>query len=227
MIVKEVKITRSNGLKSINHLVSFVLVLSLITIFYNIAEGLFSLLFGMSDETLALFGFGLDSFVEVISGIGILHMIIRMKQNPASERDGFERTALKITGFSFYLLCAGLIIASLLLIINNVKPETTIVGIIISLISILTMYALLHYKLKVGKALNSDAIIADANCTKTCFYLSFILLASSLSYEVFKIGYTDIAGSLGIAYFAFKEGKESIEKSRSKKFSCSCVDDCH
>jgi divalent metal cation (Fe/Co/Zn/Cd) transporter len=227
MIVKEVKITSSNGLKSFNHLVSFALVLSLITIFYNIAEGLFSVLFGMSDETLALFGFGLDSFVEVISGIGILHMIVRMKRNPVSERDGFERTALKITGFSFYLLCAGLIIASVLLIINNVKPETTIVGIIISLISILTMYALLHYKLKVGKALNSDAIIADANCTKTCFYLSFILLASSLSCEIFKIGYLDIAGSIGIAYFAFKEGKESIEKSKSEKLSCSCEDDCH
>jgi divalent metal cation (Fe/Co/Zn/Cd) transporter len=150
-----------------------------------------------------------------------------MKRNPISERDEFERTALKITGFSFYLLSAGLILASLLLIINNVKPETTIVGIIISLISILTMYALLYNKLKVGKALNSDAIIADANCTKTCFYLSFILLASSLSYEVFKIGYLDIAGSLGIAYFAFKEGKESIDKSKSNSLSCSCEDNCH
>jgi len=142
-------------------------------------------------------------------------------------RDKFERTALKITGFSFYLLCAGLIIASLILIINDVKPETTMIGIIVSIISIVTMYALVHYKLKVGRAINSDAIIADANCTKTCFYLSFILLASSLSYEVFKIAYLDIAGTLGIAYFAFKEGKESIEKSKSAKLSCSCEDECH
>ena len=89
------------------------------------------------------------------------------------------------------------------------------------------MYTLVHYKLKVGKKLNSDAIIADANCTKTCFYLSFILLASSLSYEIFKIGYLDIAGSLGVAYFAFKEGKEALEKSKSDKLSCSCEDDCH
>ena len=213
--------------KEFKSLVSFALILSIITILYNIAEGVFSVFFGLNDETLALFGFGLDSFVEVISGIGILHMIIRMKRNPIAQRDGFERTALRITGFSFYLLCAGLILASLLLIINDVKPETTQVGIVISLISILTMYALVHYKLKVGKALNSDAIIADANCTKTCFYLSFILLASSLSYEVFKIGYIDIAGSLGIAYFAFKEGKESIEKSKSEKLSCSCEDNCH
>jgi len=221
------EIHKSTDPKSFKGLVSFALLLSVITILYNIAEGLISIFFGLNDETLALFGFGLDSFVEVISGIGILHMIIRMKRNPISERDRFERTALKITGFSFYLLCAGLILASVLLIINDVKPDTTIVGIVISLISILTMYALLHYKLKVGRALNSDAIIADANCTKTCFYLSFILLASSLSYELFKIGYLDIAGSLGIAYFAFKEGKESIEKSNSAILSCSCEDDCH
>jgi len=227
MILKESKIKDSSDLISFKYLVSFALILSIITILYNIGEGVFSVFFGLNDETLALFGFGLDSFVEVISGIGILHMIIRMKRNPIAQRDGFERTALRITGFSFYLLCAGLILASLLLIINDVKPETTQVGIVISLISILTMYALVHYKLKVGKALNSDAIIADANCTKTCFYLSFILLASSLSYEVFKIGYIDIAGSLGIAYFAFKEGKESIEKSKSEKLSCSCEDNCH
>ena len=227
MSKNQTEINNSTDSKSFKGLVSFALLLSVITILYNIAEGLISIFFGLNDETLALFGFGLDSFVEVISGIGILHMIIRMKRNPISERDRFERTALKITGLSFYLLCAGLILASVLLIINDVKPDTTIVGIVISLISILTMYALLHYKLKVGRALNSDAIIADANCTKTCFYLSFILLASSLSYEVFKIGYLDIAGSLGIAYFALKEGKESIEKANSAKLSCSCQDDCH
>lgn len=213
--------------KTSSQLVSFALLLSIITIVYNILEGFFSLFFGINDETLALFGFGVDSFVEVISGIGIFHMIIRMKRNPVSFRDNFERTALKITGVSFFLLSGGLIIASLLLFLNNVKPETTLFGIVISIVSILTMYMLLHYKLKVGKELNSDAIIADANCTKTCFYLSFILLVTSLSYEVFNIGYLDIAGSLGISYFAYKEGKESLEKSKSEKVSCTCKDNCH
>jgi len=207
-------------------LVSFALLLSIITIAYNILEGFISIFFGLNDDSLALFGFGVDSFVEVISGIGIFHMIIRMKRNPIIYRDKFERTALKITGFSFYLLSVGLIIGSVVMILNEVKPETTIFGIAISIISILTMYVLLHFKLKVGNELNSDAIIADANCTKTCFYLSFILLASSLSYEVFKIGYLDLAGSLGIAYFSFREGKESIEKSKSTKLSCSCNDNC-
>lgn len=83
----------------------------------------------------------------------------------------------------------------------------------------------MNAKLKVGKKINSDAIIADANCTKTCFYLSFILLFSSTFFEIFQIGYLDILGSLGIAYFSFKEGKEAIEKSNSQNLSCSC--NCH
>ena len=62
-----------------NKLIRTAFILSLITIIYNIAEGLISVYFGSGDETLALLGFGVDSFVEVISGIGIAHMIFRMK----------------------------------------------------------------------------------------------------------------------------------------------------
>ncbi|PKP35641.1 MAG: hypothetical protein CVU00_01505 [Bacteroidetes bacterium HGW-Bacteroidetes-17] len=210
-----------------SRLIKTAFILAIVTITYNILEGLVSIYYGMEDETLALLGFGVDSFVEVISGIGILHLVWRMKYSAVSRRDQFERQALKITGFAFYLLTAGLIVGAVFNIINDIKPDTTIVGIIISSISILTMYVLMTFKLKVGKALNSDAIIADANCTKTCFYLSFILLASSLLYELTGIGYIDIAGSLGVAWFAFKEGKEAFDKSKSESLSCCCNDGCH
>lgn len=194
--------------------------LSIITIVYNLIEGGVSTIFGASDETLALFGFGVDSFVEVLSGIGIAHMIVRMKRSPVEQRDQFEVTALKITGIAFYLLVAGLILGSALSIIFRSEPKTTLVGIIISAISILTMYFLYKSKLKTGKELNNQAIISDAHCTKTCFYLSFILLGSSLIYELFKIPYIDAIGSLGIAWYAFKEGKESFEKARTRKLTC-------
>jgi len=209
-----------------NKLIRTAFILSLITIFYNIAEGLISIYFGAGDETLALLGFGVDSFVEVISGIGIAHLILRMKYAKVQTRDSFEKTALRVTGTAFYLLTAGLLIGSVLNIINDVKPTTTIPGIIIAAISIATMYWLMTSKLKVGKALNSDAIIADANCTKTCFYLSFILLISSGLYELFAIAYFDVLGSLGIAYFAFKEGREAFEKVRTGKLLCNCDDHC-
>ncbi len=154
-------------------------ILSIITIVYNVIEGIVSIYFGIGDETLALLGFGIDSFVEVISGLGIAHMVWRMNRTSVAGRDGFERLALRITGTAFYLLVAGLIIGAAINIIEGGAPQTTQVGIIISTLSILTMYFLMSAKLQVGRRLNSDAIIADANCTKTCFYLSIILLASS------------------------------------------------
>lgn len=75
--------------------------LALITIVYNLIEGVISVFFGYEDGTVALFGFGVDSFVEVISGLGIWHMIRSMKQNSSENHDNFERTALKVTGTAF------------------------------------------------------------------------------------------------------------------------------
>ncbi len=207
-----------------NKLLKKALILAVITVVYNIMEGLVSVFFGAKDETLALLGFGVDSFVEVISGIAILHMVLRMKYSKVNTRDKFERTALIVNGSAFYLLTFGLIAGSVINILYDIRPSATFAGIIISLISIGTMYYLMKAKLKVGHEMKSDAIIADANCTKTCFYLSFILLASSGLYEIFHIAYFDILGSLGIAYYAFKEGKESFEKSQSAEISCECDD---
>ncbi|MBU2650386.1 MAG: cation transporter [Bacteroidetes bacterium] len=208
-------------------LINTALWLSVLTIVYNIAEGLVSIFFGLSDDTLALLGFGIDSFVEVISGAGILHMVIRMKRSGEEFHDRFERNALRITGYSFFLLAVGLIFGSIINITQGNNPDTTIPGILISVFSIGTMWFLMRAKLKTGKKLGSEAIIADAMCTRTCFYLSVILLISSGLYEIFRIGYFDIAGSLGIAWFAFREGKEALEKAAGKT-SCSCgTDGCH
>lgn len=199
-------------------------VLSLVTIFYNLAEGLISVVLGYEDETLSLFGFGVDSFVEVFSGIGVWHMLYRLKTNGDERRDDFEKTALKITGSGFYVLAVSLVITSFYNIAINHKPETTFWGIIISLVSIITMSLLIKYKLVAGKALDSAALIADANCTKTCLYLSVALLASSIGYELTGFGGIDSLGAFVIAYFSFKEGKEAFEKVKSGKH-CGCESD--
>jgi divalent metal cation (Fe/Co/Zn/Cd) transporter len=200
-------------------------VLSLITIFYNILEGLVSVYFGVEDETLALFGFGLDSFVEVISGIGIWHMLNRIRRNVGANSDNFERQALKITGTAFYILSLGLVATALINIYLGHKPETTLWGIVISMVSIFTMWSLIQYKIKIGTQLGSQAIIADANCTKACLYLSIILLVSSAGYELTGIGGLDSIGAVFIAGFSFKEGRESFHK--AKGVACSCQGNCH
>lgn len=194
--------------------------LAIFTIVYNVAEGLFSTYMGVEDESLALFGFGVDSFIEAISGFGIAHMVLRIQRHPGSNRDDFERRALRVTGFSFYALVVGLITTSAYHIAIAHKPETTFWGVIISLISIVVMLFLIVAKVRVGKQLNSPAILADAECTKVCIYMSVLLLLSSAIYELTNFTYTDSLGTLALAYFAFKEGRECFEKAKSNNLCC-------
>lgn len=198
--------------------------LAVFTIIYNMIEGIVAMWFGASDETLALFGFGVDSFIEVISAVGIWHMIRRIRSNNGETSDEFEQLALKITGGSFYVLAAGLAVTAVLNIHLKHKPETTVWGIVISLISILFMWFLIQQKTKVGKALNSEAILADAACSRVCVYLSLVLLTASVGYELTGIGYLDAIGALLIAYLSMKEGWESFQK--AKGISCSCSRSC-
>jgi divalent metal cation (Fe/Co/Zn/Cd) transporter len=191
--------------------------LSLFTISYNIAEGLVSMFAGYEDETLALFGFGADSFIEVMSGIGVAVMIIRIRKNHESSRSKLESDALKITGISFFLLSAGLLAGMIINVIQRHKPETTFWGIVISLVSIITMTWLARAKAKTGKELKSDPIIADSKCTMVCIYMSLVLLASSLVFELTHFAYADIIGAAGLIYFSVKEGKESFMKARGKE----------
>ena len=197
--------------------------LSLFTIFYNIIEGIVSIVLGYEDETLTLLGFGIDSFIEVVSGIGIAVMILRIRKNPGSSINKFEITALKITGTAFYILSVGLLAGVALNIVNKHKPETTFWGIIISLISIVVMIWLMQAKRNTGKQLNSEPIISDSNCTKICVYMSVILLVSSLIYELTGFIYADAIGTLGLIYFSISEGKEAFEKAKGKNY---CCDDC-
>ena len=194
--------------------------LAIFTIIYNIGEGIISTYFGFEGGSLALFGFGADSFIEVVSGIGIAYMIVRIQKNEKSNRASFENMALKITGTGFYILVAALLVSSIYNIWTKHKPQTTLWGIIISLISILVMWLLTNWKRKVGKELNSAPILADANCTLMCVYMSVILLISSGIYELFKIPYIDSLGTLGLSWFAFKEGKECFEKAKGNEDTC-------
>jgi divalent metal cation (Fe/Co/Zn/Cd) transporter len=188
--------------------------LSIFTIFYNIVEGLVSMILGYKDETLTLFGFGVDSFIEVISGIGIAVMILHIQKNNESSKNIFEIKALRITGTSFYLLSTGLLGGILLNIITDHKPETTLWGIIISLVSIFVMIWLMMAKRNVGKSLHSEPIISDSNCTKVCVYMSIVLLISSLIYEITGFAYSDVIGAAGLIYFSISEGKEAFEKAK-------------
>ena len=193
-------------------------------IVYNIAEGIVSVWLGLEEETLALFGFGLDSFIEAVSAVAIAVMILRIWRSPEHPRSRFESAALTVTGWCFYVLALGLVAGAGLNIWQNNHPRTTIAGVIISAISIAVMWIMLAAKLRIGRALHSDAMVADARCTQVCIYMSLVLLAASGLYELTRIGYIDSLGAAAIAWFSYREGKEAIDKAAGR--DC-CDHACH
>lgn len=195
-------------------LYTWALNLAILTVIYNIAEGLIAIYFGIKDETLTLFGFGADSFVETISAIGVTQMVIRIKKNSSSDKGKYEVLALKITGWCFYALAVILTVSAIYNVIEGNEPNSAMAGVIIASISIITMWALIQAKISLGKKLNSDAIIADAKCNQICLYMSLILLISSGLWWFWQISYIDTIGTAGIVYFSIKEGQEAFNKAK-------------
>jgi divalent metal cation (Fe/Co/Zn/Cd) transporter len=210
---------------SLDRLWKAALWLAVFTILYNIVEGLVSIYFGAQDEALTLFGFGVDSFIEVMSGIGIFAMVLRIRRNPETQRSRFEQTALRVTGTSFYLLAVGLGATAVYNLFTGHKPESTLPGLIISVISIAVMWLLVYAKRRVGRALNSAPILSDANCTMVCIYMSVVLLVSSLVYQFTGFAWVDTLGAVGLVYFSVNEGKEAFEKARDLSLECCCGED--
>lgn len=199
--------------------------LAVLTIIYNFAEGLISVWFGIADEALTLFAFGVDSYIEVISAVGVWHMLRRLRNAAVDEdRDAFERRALRITGASFYVLAVGLAFTATWNIYKGHEPDTTKWGIIVGAVSIVCMWLLVHFKKRTGEALNSKAILADAACSRVCMLLSLVLLLASIGYELTGIGALDSIGTLAIAWLSIREGKEAFQK--AKGISCCCHGTC-
>jgi divalent metal cation (Fe/Co/Zn/Cd) transporter len=120
-----------------------------------------------------------------------------------------------------YALAILLVLTAALSIYEKHEPKNTVPGLIIASISIGFMWYLTQQKIKVGKALESDAIISDANCAKVCMYMSMVLLGSSFIYYLTSFAFIDALGALGIAYFSYTEGKESLEKAAGVH-ECGC-----
>lgn len=195
-------------------------------IVYNLVEGIVSVWLGVKEETLSLLGFGVDSFIEAVSAVAIAVMVLRIWRSPATPRSSFESLALTITGWCFHLLAIVLVVGAAFNVWQGKHPQTTIAGVIIAAISIAVMWLMLAAKLRIGRALHSDAMVADAKCTQVCIYMSVVLLISSGLYELSRlyglrgIGYIDSLGALAIAYFSYREGVEALEKASGQHTCC-------
>ena len=198
--------------------------LAVFTILYNLVEGLVSMGFGWSDDSLSLFGFGADSFIEVFSALLILW---RLRADGCGEDlIARERKATKGIGWMLLLLAAGVIGGSLLQLKAAAHPSTTLPGVIVSLASLGFMVFLWRAKLAAAKALDSRAVAGDAACSLACIQLSVILFAGSLLFIAApSLWWADSAAALALAFFIGKEGWEMRRAAMREDFDGGCG--CH
>jgi divalent metal cation (Fe/Co/Zn/Cd) transporter len=176
---------------------------------WNALEGLVAVVAGAIAGSISLVGFGIDSFIEVTSGSVLLW---RMSVDAeVHRRELNERRALRIVGGCFLLLAAYLAYESALDLWSRRAPEHSIPGIVLACVSLVVMPLLSRAKRKVGTALGSAAMHADAKQTEFCTYLSGILLAGLLLNALFGLWWTDPVAALIMVPIIAKEGIEGLQ----------------
>src|ERR1700674_5406460 len=179
------------------------------TIAWNAAEGLVAVVAGVIAGSISLVGFGIDSFVEVTSGSVLLW---RMSvDSELQRRELNEKRALRIVGVCFLLLSAYIAYESVLDLWSGRAPEHSIPGIVLACVSLVVMPLLSRAKRKVGRALGSAAMHADAKQSEFCTYLSAILLSGLLLNAFFGLWWADPAAALIMAPIIAKEGIEGLQ----------------
>lgn len=197
--------------------------LSWLTIGYNILEGLVSVYFGLEKDSIALAGFGLDSFIEVASaGVVLWRFQSEMGRHEGLSLDA-ERRALSAIGRLFVAL--GLVTAAgcALKLARHAQPETAVPGALVSVISLSFMFFLWSAKKKVAVGLDSAAMMKDADCSLACIKLSAVLLGGSLVFILLpSLWWADSAAGLVLGGLIGREGVEAIQASRREDFSGGC-----
>jgi len=179
------------------------------TIAWNSLESLVAVVAGANAGSISLIGFGIDSLMEVTSGSVLLW---RMSVDAdVLRRERNERRALRVVGICFLFLAAYIAYESAVDLVVQASPEHSIAGIILACVSLVVMPLLSRAKRKVGRALGSAAMHAEAKQTKFCTYLSAILLAGLLLNAVFGLWWADPVAALIMVPIIAKEGIEGVQ----------------
>ena len=178
------------------------------TVAWNTLEGLIAVVAGIIAGSISLVGFGIDSFIEVTSGSVLLW---RMSVDSYVRRRGTnEKLALRIVGACFLLLAVYISYDSISDLWSKRAPEHSVAGIILACASLFVIPILSRAKRKVGRALGSAAMHADAKQTEFCTYLSAILLLGLLLNAFFGLWWADPLAALIMVPIIAKEGIEGL-----------------
>lgn len=185
--------------------------LSYFTVAYNVVEGLVSVAAGLLAGSVALVGFGLDSFVESLSG-GI--MIWRFGGRGGHAAEEREQRATRLVGYTFWILGAYVLWESAEKLLRGERPEATLLGVAITVVSLLVMPVLYVAKRRTAERLGSRSLAADSRQTLACMGMSVAVLAGLALNGLFGLWQADPVIGLLIAGLLFREGRETIREGK-------------
>ncbi|MBM3907114.1 MAG: cation transporter [Gemmatimonadetes bacterium] len=193
--------------------------LNLATLAYNALEGVVAISSGLVAGSVALIGFGIDSGIELSASFVALWRL-RHDADP-SRRERVERLAHRLIGALFLALALYVTVEATRALWNREAPDASPIGIALAAASVLVMPWLARAKRRVGQALGSRALTAEATQTSLCMWLSAILLAGLLLNAMLGWWWADPVAALAMVPIIAKEGVEGIRGAPS------CGDDCH
>lgn len=200
--------------------------LAVFTIVYNLLEGLVSMGFGWADDSMALFGFGADSFIEVGSALLVLWRLVGDEGGCRDTRLRKERRAALGIGILFVLLAIVTVLGAAFQLHARRHPGTSIPGLIVSLVSLTFMLWLWRSKRKAARAMDSRTLEGDAACSLVCIQLSGVLFVGSLLFALSPVlWWADAVAALVLAALIAREGISGIRAALHPDFTGGCG--CH
>ncbi|HEY0711329.1 MAG TPA: cation transporter [Polyangia bacterium] len=191
-------------------LLAHALRLEYLTVGWNIIEGGIAVTAALAASSVALFGFGIDSFVESASGsVLIWRLLAERSARSHSEIEKLDRRAHKLVAFSLFALAAWVMFDGVQALVMKDRPETSVIGIVLTSVSAAVMMWLARAKRRAARALGSRAMEADSFQTTACWWLSIITLAGVTLNATLGWWWADPVAGLGMTLLLLKEGREA------------------
>lgn len=185
--------------------------LEYLTVVWNVAEGIIAVAAALAAGSVAILGFGIDSFVECASAIV---MIWRLRAERDRRLSGalleeIEHRARRLVAGSLFLLAAYVTFDAAHTLWSADRPAFSMVGTVLLSISIAVMMWLARAKRKLAQELGSAALEADSTQTLACWWLSLAALVGVGLNGVLGWWWADPIAALVIAVLVAREGREA------------------
>jgi cation diffusion facilitator family transporter len=184
--------------------------LEYLTVGWNVVEGLIAVMAAIAAGSVALMGFGIDSFVESASGLVLLCRLVAERRHSSPRGiERAERRAQRLVAVSLFALAAYIIGDAAHSLVTGERPTPSTVGMVLTALSLVVMWWLARAKLRAAQSLGSRALQSDAFQTTACWWLSLATLFGIGLNAALSWWWADPVAAVVISLLIIHEGREA------------------